>query len=275
MSSSERVALVTGCGKRDGMGKAIADMLSPQFKIVVTDVEATGSANLGDGARRDEGWQGLPSVVEEIAANGGEASYSTGDVSNPDDCARMVAEAVDRHGRLDVLVNNAGAPQGAEIGEIDEIPVEAWDSVMGINVRGVFLMTRAAVPHMRANRWGRIVSISSIAALVGRPRMAAYSASKAAVLGLTKALAVDLAPHGITVNAICPGSVQTSRAYSAATMRGATDLDDAIASRAAQIPVGRYGQPADIAASVAFLVSEQASYITGHALTVDGGETRI
>jgi 3-oxoacyl-[acyl-carrier protein] reductase len=257
------------------MGKAIADVLSPDFKIVATDVEAAGSANIGDAGGPGEGWQGLPSVVEEIVANGGEASYAIGDVSNPDDCTRMVAEAVDRHGRLDVLINNAGAPQQADFGEIDEIPVEAWDNLMAINVRGVFLMTRAAVPHMRASGWGRIVSISSIAALVGRPRMAAYSASKAAVLGLTKSLALDLAPHGITVNAICPGSVQTSRAYSAARRSGATDVEDAIARRAAQIPVGRYGQPADIAASVAFLVSEQASYITGHALTVDGGETRL
>jgi 3-oxoacyl-[acyl-carrier protein] reductase len=270
-----RVALVTGCAKENGIGRAIADVLSSTFKVVVTDVASSGVANSFEETQGDDSWKGLSSVVEAIQERGGEAASVMGDVSDPDDCERMVEEARRLYGSVDVLVNNAGAPQGADIGEIDEIPIEAWDRMMSINVRGVFLMTRAVVPSMREGRWGRIVSIASIAGLVGRPRIAAYSASKAAVIGFTKSVALDLAPLGITVNAVCPGSVQTSRAYAAARRAGAEDVDASLEARARQIPVGRYGQAADIAAAVAYLTSEQASYVTGHALTVDGGEVRV
>jgi NAD(P)-dependent dehydrogenase (short-subunit alcohol dehydrogenase family) len=268
-----RVALVTGCGKRDGIGRAVANVLAASCAVVVTDVQAAGVKNANE-ADAAAGWRGLDSVVEEIEALDGAAAGVVGDVSDADDCAAMVAAATERYGRLDVLVNNAGAPQGEDFGELDAIPLAAWDRMMRINVDGVFFMCRAAVPVMRRQRWGRIVNIASIAGLVGRPRSAAYSASKAAVLGFTKSLAIDLAPYRVTVNAINPGSVRTSRAYAAARRGGATDVDAVLGQRVAQIPVGRYGEAADIAAAAAFLASDAAGYITGHGLTVDGGEVR-
>jgi 3-oxoacyl-[acyl-carrier protein] reductase len=269
-----RVALVTGCAKKDGIGRAIANRLSDTYAVVVTDVAAGGSKNANESDQADREWQGVESVVDEIVARGGEAWSVLGDVSDARQCEAMIAGAVDRFGRVDVLVNNAGAPQGEDFGEVDEIPLGAWDRMMRINVDGVFFMSRAAIPHMRRQQWGRIVSISSIAGQVGRPKSAAYSASKAAVLGFTKSLAIDLAPHGITVNAVCPGSVRTSRAYAAARRGGVTDTDAVLARRIGSIPVNRYGEAADIAASVNFLASEEASYVTGTQLAVDGGEVR-
>ena len=142
---------------------------------------------------------------------------------------------------------------------------------MAINVRGVFLMTRAVVPHMKARGYGRIVSMSSVAGLVALPERAAYCASKAAVIGMTRSLAHDLAPHGITVNCICPGSIRTDRAISSTLRAGWTDVDAGLAERAKVIPVGRHGQPEEIAATVAHLVSDEAGYIIGQAIPVDGG----
>ncbi len=142
---------------------------------------------------------------------------------------------------------------------------------MGINVRGVFLMTRAAVPHMKAQGYGRIVSMSSVAGLVALPERAAYCASKAAVIGMTRSLAHDLAPHGITVNCICPGSIRTDRAISSTLRAGWSDVDAGLAERAKVIPAGRHGRPEEIAATVAHIVSEEAGYIIGQAIPFDGG----
>ncbi len=226
------------------------------------------------GARRGSApppssWRGLESLVEEIAGAGGTASLVLGDISEEADAGRMVDEAVRRHGRLDVLVNNAAAPQGLDRQDIEEVPVEVWDRVMRVNARGTYLMSRFAVPVMRRQRWGRIVSVSSMAGMVGAPRSTAYSASKAAIIGFTRALAMDVAPWGITVNAICPGLVGTSRAI----LSEDPDLDVAeeLARRASRIPVGRAGRPEDIAAAAAYLASEEAGYVTGQTLVLDGG----
>jgi NAD(P)-dependent dehydrogenase (short-subunit alcohol dehydrogenase family) len=274
--SPRRVAIVTGCAKEDGIGRAIADLLSADHRVFVTDISPSGLANQHDDASKEPGdWAGLESVVAAIEARGGEAAHAFGDITKPKDCTRMVGEAIERFGRVDVLVNNAGAPQGKDVGEIDEVPIDVWDRMMEINVRGVFLMTRAVVPYMREQKWGRIVSIASIAGLIGRPRHAAYSASKAAVLGLTKSLAIDLAPHGVTVNAVCPGSVLTSRAYAAARRSGASDVEVAVVNRGKEIPVGRHALPQDIASAVGFFASEAAVYVTGQALAADGGEFRV
>jgi 3-oxoacyl-[acyl-carrier protein] reductase len=269
-----RVALVTGCGKRDGMGRAIARTLAASgMAVVVSDMRPAGVPN-----RRQEklapagaadGWRGLESLVEEIAEAGGSASCVTGDIGDEADARGMVEEAVARHGRLDVLVNNAAAPQGLDRQDIEDVPVEVWDQVLRVNARGTYLMSRFAVPVMRRQRWGRIVSISSMAGMIGAPRSTAYSASKAAVIGFTRALSMDVAPWGITVNAICPGAVGTSRAI----LSEDPDLDVAaeLARRGQRIPVGRVGQPEDIAAAVAYLASDGAGYVTGQTLVLDGG----
>ena len=267
-----RVALITGCGKENGIGAAIAQRLAGDgFIVVASDVAAVGVDNDNAMARADTGWRGLDTLVARIEAAGGKALSLTGDVSTEDGAAHLVARTVGEYGRLDVLVNNAGAPHGQDRGQIEDVPLSAWEAVMGINVRGVFLMTRAAVPHMKAQGYGRIVSMSSVAGLVALPERAAYCASKAAVIGMTRSLAHDLAPHGITVNCICPGSIRTDRAISSTLRAGWSDVDAGLAERAKVIPVGRHGRPEEIAATVAHLVSEEAGYITGQAIPVDGG----
>ncbi len=267
-----RVARITGCGKENGIGAAIAQRLARDGFIVATsDVAAAGVDNDNTVQRVSSGWQGLDTLVARIEAAGGKALSLTGDVSTEDGAAHLVARTIDEYGRLDVLVNNAGAPHGQDRGQIEDVPLAAWEAVMGINVRGVFLMTRAVVPHMKARGYGRIVSMSSVAGLVALPERAAYCASKAAVIGMTRSLAYDLAPHGITVNCICPGSIRTDRAISSTLRAGWTDVDAGLAERAKVIPVGRHGHPEEIAATVAHLVSDEAGYIIGQAIPVDGG----
>jgi 3-oxoacyl-[acyl-carrier protein] reductase len=176
---------------------------------------------------------------------------------------------VGRYGRLDILVNNAAAPQGLDRRDITEVPIDVWDHVIRVNLRGTFLMSRFAIPVMRGQRSGRIVNISSMAGVVAVPRSAAYSASKAAVIALTRSMALDAAAWGITVNAICPGAVGTSRAI----LSEDPDLDVAaeLERRGRNIPVGRVGRPEDIAAAVAYLVDAGADYMTGQILVLDGG----
>ncbi|MFW3169030.1 SDR family NAD(P)-dependent oxidoreductase [Geodermatophilus sp. CPCC 206100] len=267
--SGQRVALVTGCGKPDGMGQAIARTLAGQgLAVVVTDLQATGVPNRQQ-EDRSAGWGGVDALVADLTAGGGTAAAALGDVAVEADAERMVAEAVERFGRLDVLVNNAAAPQGPDRADVADIPVEVFDRVVAVNLRGPWLMCRAAVPVMRAQRSGRIVNISSMAGLTAAPFSGPYSASKAGVIGLTRALAMDLGPWGITVNALCPGLVGTSRAF----LSSGPDVDEAalLASRGRAIPVGRVGLPDDIAAAVAFLASPEAGYITAQAIPIDGG----
>jgi 3-oxoacyl-[acyl-carrier protein] reductase len=269
-----RVALVTGCGKRDGMGQAIAGALAAAgVAVVIADRVPAGVPNRRQevtGTRgRDGGWRGIDSLVEEISKAGGMASGVLGDIGSADDAQRMINEAVRQHGRLDILVNNAAAPQGLDRRDIEEVPIDVWDSVIRINLRGTYLMSRFAVPVMRGQRHGRIINVSSMAGVVAAPRSAAYSASKAAVIGFTRALSADVAPWGITANAICPGLVGTSRAI--LSEDPTLDQNVELARRADRIPVGRVGRPEDIAAAVSYLASEGASYMTGQILVLDGG----
>jgi 3-oxoacyl-[acyl-carrier protein] reductase len=279
-----KVAVVTGCGKRDGMGRAIARKLAAAgISVVVSDVEPAGVLNRrqqvlgqaddewhrgGSGGRPPE-WHGVSSLVDEITAAGGLASAVLGDIGSAADAERIVTEAVALHGRLDILVNNAAAPQGLDRRDIAEVPIDVWDQVVMVNLRGTFLMCRFAVPVMREQRFGRIINIASMAGVVAVPRSAAYSASKAGILGLTRSVALDAAPWGITVNAICPGLVGTSRAILSEDPD--LDVETELARRGNNIPVGRVGQPADIAAAVEYLASPQAGYLTGQMLVLDGG----
>ena len=159
----------------------------------------------------------------------------------------------------------------APTAEIEDVPVEAWDLTMGVNAKGAFLMSRAAVPHMRKARFGRIVSLSSKAALRPGAKRATYAASKAAIVGFTKSLALDLAPFGITVNAVCPGPIRTSRAISTNRREYGDDLERGFRERSKEIPLGRFGEPDEIASMIAYLASDEAGFVTGQAIGIDGG----
>lgn len=267
-----RTALITGCGKIDGMGQAIARNLAAMgIGVVVADRQATGVPNNAQETGGQGGaWQGVQTLTRQIQDEGGKALAVLGDISDLNDAERMIAEAADFGSGLDILVNNAAAPQGLDRQDIEEVPLELWDQQMQVNLRGTYLMSRAAVRVMRGQRYGRIVNISSMAGVDAAPNSTAYSASKAGVLGLTRSLAMDVGPWGITVNAVCPGLVGTSRAFLRQDP-AEVDIDSYLASRGRKIPVGRVGTPEDIAAAVAYLSSEQAGYVTAQTLVVDGG----
>ena len=267
-----RVALITGCGKRDGMGRAIANTLAASgVAVVVTDKQPAGVLNRRQEVLglADDGWRGVDSLVEEITSSGGGAMSLLGDISVVEDARQMVDEAAAWRGRLDILVNGAAAPQGLDRQDIEDVPIDVWDFVISVNLRGTYLMSRFAVPHMRAQRWGRIINISSQAGQVAAAMSTAYSASKAGVLGFTRALSADVAPWGITANAIAPGMVATSR--SMLSLDPAIDVDAEVKRRGSMLAVGRPGYPEDIAAAVAYLASEASGYMTGQTLVLDGG----
>jgi len=190
------------------------------------------------------------------------------DVADPEQARRLVQVAVDRFGRLDVLVNNAGVSWGAPL---EEMPLERWRQVLDVNLTGTFLVTQAAVPVMKAAGWGRIVNVASVAGLVGSPAeildAVGYAASKGGVVALTRDLAVKLAPFGITVNAVAPGFFPTRMSEKLLERVG-----DRVVSR---VPMGRLGREGDLKGVVVFLASEAARYVTGQVLAVDGGSTAV
>jgi NAD(P)-dependent dehydrogenase (short-subunit alcohol dehydrogenase family) len=273
MPHATRIALITGCGKPIGIGNSTARALAAKgVTVVVSDVRPAGVANEHNApGDLDANWGGVDSLVEAITKAGGTASSVLGDVSREADAGRMVGEVLSRYGRLDILVNNAGAPQGADRNEIENVPVAAWDLTMGVNAKGAFLMSRAAAPAMKKAGFGRIVSVSSKAAFRPGRNRATYAASKAAIVGFTRSLALDLAPFGITVNAVCPGPIRTSRAISTNRREYGDDLEVGFRERAKAIPVGRFGSPDEVASMIAYLASDEAAFVTGQAIGIDGG----
>lgn len=264
------VALVTGCGKPDGMGQAIArHFAGAGYAVVVSDRDPSGVANAGGIAADTEGWRGVDSVVEQIVADGGIARAVLADISDAEQAKALVRDARDTYGRLDVLVNNAAAPQGDDRVDIEEVALSAWHRQISVNLTGTFHMCQAAVPFMRERRYGRIVNVSSMAGLSASPMSVAYSASKAGIIGLTRALAMDVGPWGITVNAICPGLVGTSRAT--LNMDPTADRAAMMGQRGRRIPAGRVGTPDDVAELALFLGSPGAGYLTAQAIGLDGG----
>ncbi len=257
------------------MGRAIAVAFARAgADIVATDVVSGGTRNDNEEGLEEIrlGWKGLESLTTEIEGLGRHIATLVGDVSRAADADRMVAEALGRFGRLDVLVNNAAAPHGADRRLLWEVPEEAWDIVLGVNLKGVYLMSRAVIPHMLARGSGRIINMASISGKRGTPRRGAYTASKFGVIGLTQVLAQELASHGITVNAICPGTVDTSRHESTSRReRALAERDPNTPLPFTRVPVGRVARPDDIARLAVFFASEQSDHITGQAWNVDGG----
>jgi len=244
-----RAALVTGAAS--GIGRAIAGRLARAgAAVTVFDRDEAGAAR----------------VVEAIAAAGGRGLAVSGDVARAADAGRAVAAARDRFGRLDVLVNNAGIIRRATVVEMEEAD---WDRVMAVNVKSVYLFSRAAVPVMAAAGGGVIVNVSSGWGLVGGRRAAAYCASKGAVVQLTRALALDHAEDGVRVCAVCPGDTDTAMLRDEASQLGEREAD--FLADAARRPLGRVGRPEDVAEAVLYLASDAASFVTGTTLVVDGG----
>ena len=266
--------LVTGCGRVRGIGRALAVAFARAgADVTATDIATAGTRNENEEGLEEirQGWKGLESLAAEIQGLGRRVLTLVGDVSRAADAEHFVAEALARFGRIDVLVNNAAAPHGADRRLVWEVPEEAWDLVLDVNLKGTFLMSRAVIPHMLSRRSGRIVNMASVSGKRGTPRRGAYTASKFGVIGLTQVLAQELAAHGITVNAICPGSVDTSRRESTSRRERALAEHDPGAPALGLPPTGRVARPDDIARLALFFASEQSDHITGQAWNVDGG----
>jgi len=237
-----RVALITGASR--GIGRAIALKL------------AAGGARVVAVARGDH----AAGVVEEIRAGGGTADAESLDVTDVAQVDAVVAGVLARHGRIDVLVNNAGITRDQLMLRMKR---EDWDAVIATNLTAAFSLVHAVIKPMVKQRSGRIVSVTSVVGQAGNAGQTNYAASKAGLIGLTKALALEVASRNITVNAVAPGLIDTDMTRGLA--EGAQE------DWAARIPLKRLGSPEDVAAAVAFLASDEASYITGHVLAVNGG----
>ena len=269
-----RVVLVTGCARARGIGRAIAVAFARAgADVVVTDVAAGGTRNENEEGLEETrlGWKGLDSLAGEIKGLGRRVLTLVGDVSRAADAERFVADALAQFGRIDVLVNNAAAPHGADRRLLWEIPEEAWDLVIDVNLKGTFLMSRAVIPHMLERGSGRIISMASVSGKRGTARRGAYTASKFGVIGLTQVMAQELGAHGITANAICPGSVDTSRRESTSRRERALAERDPNAPVLSLPPTGRVARPDDIARLALLFASDASDHITGQAWNVDGG----
>ncbi len=244
MDLSGRVAIVTGGGQ--GIGRAIALKLAEVGAIVVVN-------DIGDAAQ---------SVAGEIRAMGGQSLAVLADVSLSTDANRLAETAAGTYGEVHILVNNAGITRDQLVMRMSD---EDWDRVLSVDLKSVFLCTRAVLRHMIKQRWGRIVSIASIVGLGGNPGQANYASAKAGIIGFTRTVAKEMASRGITANAIAPGFIDTDM-----TQRLEESRRQELMRR---IPLGFLGSPRDVAEAVAFLASEEARYITGQVLSVDGGMT--
>lgn len=241
-SLAGRIAIVTGASR--GIGRAIADRLAREGATVVAVARGDQAAAVADGIR----------------AAGGRAEAARVDVTDAASGEALLDDVVRRLGRIDVLVNNAGIARDQLLIRMKR---EDWDAVVATNLTAAFTLTKAAVRPMMKQRWGRIVCISSVVGQMGNAGQANYAASKAGLIGFAKALARELAPRNITVNVVAPGFIDTDMT------RGVTQ--EIRTQWEAQIPLGRFGTPDEIASAVCFLASDEASYITGQVLSVNGG----
>jgi NAD(P)-dependent dehydrogenase (short-subunit alcohol dehydrogenase family) len=248
-----KVALITGAGS--GIGRAAAQRFAAEGCAVAV-VDMAGSA--------------AEETAGKIVADGGRAIACSADVTADTEVREAVARTVETFGSLDVLYNNAGVNSSGSVADATE---EDWDRCFAVNVKGTFLCSRAAVTHLAAGGSGAIVNQASVAALVGVPNFAAYCAAKGAVVALTRSMAIDLAPRGIRVNAICPGTVFTPLMEPMLRARGDGDMEVGLARTVVKYPIGRLGTPEDIASAALFLASAGASFLTGSILAADGGMT--
>jgi len=240
---NNKIAVVTGASQ--GIGKIIA------FEL------AKSGAHVACISRNKKA---IESIVEEITINGGQASSFPCDISDSDTLSEIITEIIKENSRIDILVNNAGITKDSLLMRMS---IEQWDDVINTNLKGAFHCTKAVVRYMMKNKFGRIINITSIVGLTGNAGQANYAASKAGLIGMTKSIAKEVASRGITANCIAPGWIETSM-----TDKLSGEVKNQFLSH---IPVGRIGSPDDIANAVIFLASDEAGYITGQTITVDGG----
>jgi NAD(P)-dependent dehydrogenase (short-subunit alcohol dehydrogenase family) len=248
---TKQVALVTGAAR--GIGKAIADLFAANgAHVVYTDVD-------------------LP-IARESAAASADGEALALNVTDAGQVESVVSDVVRRHGRLDIAVNNAGVNTLAHRVTIDQFPEEEWQRILDVDLRGVFLVSRAVAQVMRRQKAGRIINIASIAGLVPLRLQCAFVAAKAGVVNLTKAMALELGPHGVLVNGIAPGSTLTEGTRKLFYSEEGS-FRASVQQMLDHVPLGRPGTPEEIAHAALFLAAPESSYVNGHILTVDGGWT--
>jgi NAD(P)-dependent dehydrogenase (short-subunit alcohol dehydrogenase family) len=248
MRLKDKAALVTGAGS--GIGRGIALMFAAEgARVTAADVDRSGGE----------------ATVREIAEAGGQAHFEYADISQRASVQHLVEAAVARWGGLDVLVNNAGI---VRVGSVTETSLEDWDAVMNTNLRGTFLCSRAALPHLVASGHGAIVNIGSIGGLHGSAGLAAYSTAKAGVINLTRQMAADYGEQNVRANCICPGTIVTNMHRAFYT---AEEQEETLAEWAKNRPLHFSGEPKDIAYAAVYLASDEARFVTGSVLVVDGG----
>ena len=248
MRLQNKIAIVTGGGS--GIGRGISEMFSREgAKVMVVDWEVTGGME----------------VIAQIKDAGGEAMFLKVDVSRAMDTRNMVRTAVETWGKLDILVNNAGI---VRVGSVIETSEDEWDEVLNINLKGVFLCSKFAIPEMIRTGSGTIINIASVGGLVGPAELAAYGSAKAGVINLTRQMAVDFGPEGIRVNCISPGTIVTEMHQA---FYSAEEKDAVLAEWASTKPLRKVGYPKDIAYAAIYLASDESAFVTGTNLIVDGG----
>ena len=258
-----RVALVTGAGRRRGIGRATAVALAG----LGADVVVTGTGRDPATFPEDEkqaGWRDVESTADEIRTSGRRALTWVGDVSQAAPVDRLVDQVVKTFGRIDVLVNNAAYPRGNDRVPLPELDETVWRKVLDIKLTGAFLLCRRIVPLMVAQRWGRIINLSSIAGKRGSPNTAAYNAANFGIQGFTQSLAMEVARHGVTVNAVCPGTIDTAR-------MDVLGRGEGWQRQLERIPMGRAASDEEVAGLIGFLCSPAAAFMTGQSINIDGG----